>query len=280
VTGLQAMADYTLVPAQERADIDSYVQLFDRSFEGDAKLGRAYLDWQYVANPHGRVIGTDAFLEGELAAHYAVIPRQYRLGERVFSAALSVNTATHPDHQGKGLFVKLATETYARAAREGIAFIVGVANAQSIGGFIRRLGFIELGQVRLGMLASPTPARPSDLSLDIGGGWLDWRLANPARRYRQRRHSDDSVTIQTVVRSIPFNIARIPSAGLPRGLEAAPAFPGGMVPFYGPGEAPAIRLPLRLQPSPWHVIWKPLSPDLPPELPSLLRFDGLAMDTF
>jgi GNAT superfamily N-acetyltransferase len=274
------MPDYSLAPALEQAGIDSYVQLFDRSFEGDAKLSRAYLDWQYLQNPHGKVIGTDAFLGGELAAHYAVIPRRYLLGDQVFSAALSVNTATHPDHQGKGLFVKLATETYARAERQGVAFIVGVANAQSIGGFVRRLGFVELGQVRLGLLASPALARPTDLSLDIGDGWLNWRLANPARRYRQQRHFDGSVTIQTVVRSIPFNIARIPSAGLPGIDDADEAFPGGMVPFYGPGKQPALRLPLRFQPSPWHVIWKPLRPDLPPDLPSRLRFDGLAMDTF
>jgi GNAT superfamily N-acetyltransferase len=274
------MPDYSLAPALGRADIDAYVQLFDRSFEGDAKLGRPYLDWQYVGNPHGKVIGTDAFLGDELAAHYAVIPRRYRLGDRLFSAALSVNTATHPAHQGKGLFVRLAQETYAQAERDGLDFIVGVANAQSIGGFVRRLGFVELGQVRLGVMSTPAMPRHDELALDVTADWLAWRLANPARQYRQLRHFDGSMTIQTLVRSVPFNLARIPAASLPQGFDPPEALPIGLVPAYGPGKPPALRLPLRFQPSPWHMIWKPLRADLPPDLPSRLRFDGLSMDTF
>lgn len=274
------MPDYSLEPGLGRAGIDSYVQLFDRAFEGDAKLSRDYLQWQYVDNPHGKVIATDAFLEGQFAAHYAIIPRLYRLDGQTFPAALSVNTATHPDHQGKGLFVKLAQETYAQAARAGVAFVIGVANANSIGGFVRRLGFTELGQVRLGLFTTPAIARPGELALDIDEAFIAWRLRNPGRRYRTRQHYDGTTTLQTIVQRIPFDIARLPTASLPTGFVADEAAPTGLVPFYGPGEPPALRLPLRFQPSPWHMIWKPLRSDLPPDLPSRLRLDGLAMDTF
>jgi GNAT superfamily N-acetyltransferase len=143
------MSDYVLVPSLERATVADYVVLFAQSFAGDNKLNASYLGWQYESNPHGKVIGMDAFLGDELAAHYAIIPRRYRLGVQIFDAALSVNTATHPQHQGKGLFTKLAAATYELAAQRGVKFVVGAANANSVGGFTRKLGFTALGQIRL-----------------------------------------------------------------------------------------------------------------------------------
>ncbi|MEN9544092.1 MAG: hypothetical protein RLZZ598_925, partial [Pseudomonadota bacterium] len=177
------MPEYAFVPALERASAEDYVHLFEASYGGDDKLSTKYLEWQYLHNPDGRVIGFDAFLGDELAAHYAIIPRCYTLGGAIFKAALSVNTATHPGHQGKGLFIKLAHATYQAAAERGVQFVVGVANAQSVGGFTRKLGFSEVGQVRLHS-GFGAPARADEaLDLKLSADWLSWRLANPSRRY-------------------------------------------------------------------------------------------------
>lgn len=279
------MSDYVLVPSLERASIDDYVRLFNASYGGDDKLNARYLAWQYLENPHGKVIGTDAYLGDELAAHYAIIPRRYQLGAQAFSAALSVNTATHPSHQGKGLFTRLASATYAAAAERGVQFVVGVANAQSVGGFTRKLGFEEVGQVRLHLSTQGLIPAPGSLGVETSPEWLAWRLANPSRAYERLLHGDGTATVRTWVKHVPFNIGRLdaPSAAaamsvqaLRRGSRLVP----GLTPYFGAQPCGWPRLPLRAQPSPWHVIWRSLDDQLEAGLSKRLRFDGLAMDTF
>jgi GNAT superfamily N-acetyltransferase len=279
------MADYTLAPSFQLARIDQYVALFGASYAGDAKLSASYLEWQYVSNPHGQVIGFDAFKGEELAAHYAIIPRRYRCGARVFQAALSVNTATHPDHQGKGLFTKLANATYQAAVDRGVSFVVGVANANSVGGFVRKLRFTALGHVRLyaGVCA---PRNAADLlELEGDSDWLAWRLSNPSRMYNHISHHDGTSTLRTYVRGIPFNIGRVHSSNLTASMNRGLAAKGcrllpGLTPLFTPMAPSVLRLPLRVQPSPWHVIWRTLDSDLDASLALQLRFDGLSMDTF
>lgn len=277
------MADYQLRPALEGASLSDYIALFEAAFGKDSKLTEAYLQWQYIDNPHGRVIGTDAFLNGELAAHYAIIPRRYRWNSQVFNGALSVNTATHPNHQGKGLFTRLATATYEAAEREGVKFVVGAANANSVGGFTRKLSFHALGQIRLyGAFAAPRSGSDA-LDLDISSDWLRWRFKNPARRYRTLPHGDGTATISTWVNAVPFHISRVPDQNND-GARIAPKTLLPILPALTPLFAPQLprlpRLPLEAQPSPWHVIWRALDPSIDSDMAGALRFDGLSMDTF
>ncbi len=277
--------DYTFVPALERATIDDYVSLFNASFAGDGKLNADYLRWQYLANPHGQVIGVDAYLGDDLVAHYAIIPRRYRLGTEVFDVALSVNTATHPLHQGKGLFTKLAEATYQIAAQRGVKFVVGAANANSVGGFTRKLGFTALGQIRLYAGFKAVAASTDSLVLDVQSDWLEWRLGNPSRRYERVKHWDGSTTLRTYVKGLPFNIARVHTATLLDSQRAAAlrlnrGLVPGLAPFFGATKPSVFQLPLWVQPSPWHVIWRALDPSINSSLLGHLQLDGLSMDTF
>lgn len=279
------MTGYDIVPSLQRATINDYVKLFNNSFAGDGKLNEQYLGWQYLQNPHGQVIGSDAYVGDQLAAHYAIIPRRYRIGSQVFSAALSVNTATHPEHQGNGLFVRLAERTYEEATSRGLQFVIGAANANSIGGFTRRLGFSTLGQSRLflGFSAQERPVNALDLAVDCD--WLAWRLANPSRAYERLNHADGSCTVRTRVKGIPFNLGRVEAALLQPNRLVAPitegnAFLPALTPLFTGAPTSGVRLPLRVQPSPWHVIWRSLSPECDMSLALHLRLDGLGMDTF
>ena len=280
------MPEYTFSPSLDQASIDDYVALFSASFTGEGKLDAKYLEWQYIENPHGKVLGFDAFLGGELVAHYAIIPRRYHIGARHFEAALSLNTATHPKHQGKGLFVKLATATYDAAARRGVSFVIGAANANSIGGFVRKLGFSALGHIRLYPSFKAPDRVETALDLKVDAAWLAWRLANPSRSYTYVRHNDNSITIRTRIKGIPFNIARLDKLqselmDVSNILDKEFCIMPGLSPIYASKTPPKLlHLPLRLQPSPWHVIWRSLDPAFDPSLARQLRFDGLSMDTF
>ena len=57
----------------------------------------------------------NAFYNNELVAHYVTIPVVYKFNDKTLNGLLSLNTATKAEHQGKGLFTKLASffEVYA-----------------------------------------------------------------------------------------------------------------------------------------------------------------------
>lgn len=265
-----------MVPSLERSGVLSYVELFDRCFSGDAKLSAAYLDWQYLQNPDGRVIGTDAMDGERLAAHYSVIPRTFQFAGEQIAGALSVNTATDPEYQGRGLFVCLAEETYAAAARQGVRFIIGVANANSVGAFARRLGFTVLGHVRLGVSHRPIPESSGALTTLRSAAWWAWRLRNPSRYYAMA-----GTSLQTEIGGIPFNVATMGPAGPFQTVRRRSAVRErlALTPIF-PWASGRTALPLRLQPSPWHVIIRALDGRPVQEYARALTLWGIDMDTF
>jgi len=277
--------DFEFHASCSRAGTADYAELFSASFNGDKKLSPEYLRWLYEDNPHGKVIGVDAFAGGRLAAHYAIIPRHYKFQSREFLAALSVNTATHPDFQGKGLFTKLAQRTYENAADKGVKFVIGAANANSIHGFLKKLGFTELGQSRLYIGNALTPQSDGELGLSVDAGWLKWRLRNPARQYLHAKFKG-KISVYSKIGMNIFNIGCLPGehaatveSQCPRRSAAQSMMPV-LSPYFGPTKMRSPSIPLKLQPSPWHIIWRQLDNSLPTDLAQRLVFDGLAMDTF
>lgn len=118
-----------------------YIGLFATCFPGATHYSMDYLSWLYRDNPAGNVVGFDAWDGDVLAAHYACVPVRLRVEGRDCRGLLSLNTATHPDYQGKGLFTKLAAATYDHGRDLGFECVYGVANANSTPGFVRKLGF-------------------------------------------------------------------------------------------------------------------------------------------
>src|SRR4051812_41540991 len=101
------------------ADLQEYIALFAHCFPKAKKLDSQYLQWQYVDNPIGRVIGFNAFDGSRLVAHYAVIPVSVDYEGQRHLACWSLNTASHPEYQGRGLFTRLAEQTYEAARQRG-----------------------------------------------------------------------------------------------------------------------------------------------------------------
>lgn len=146
------MLSYRAVEIDERS-LGKYVELFRTCFPHAANIGSEYMRWLYADNPCGRVVGMDAWFDEVLAAHYVCVPTRVSVFGREVNALLSLNTVTHPDFRGKGLFTKLAESTYQVAAERGFAMVYGVANANSTPGFIRKLGFqlVDQLEARLGI---------------------------------------------------------------------------------------------------------------------------------
>lgn len=168
-----------------------YEDLFRRCFPSAHHLDVEYLEWLYGSNPSGTVIGFDAWDENRLAAHYVCIPVDACMGQAKARVLLSLNTATDPDYQGKGLFTRLAAATYELGAELGMHGVYGVANANSTPGFVRKLGFSLIGPLdaQIGVGSLPIAyERLKDHDISFRREWtpqsLAWRIARPARTYR------------------------------------------------------------------------------------------------
>src|SRR5690349_12069268 len=125
----------------DAAALAQYGALFQACFPMTDKFTPRYLQWLYVDNPDGKAVGYDAWDGERLAAHYVCIPARAWVEGAQVPVLLSLNTATHPDYQGKGLFTKLASMTFEAGAAQGFDGVYGVANANSTPGFVRKLGF-------------------------------------------------------------------------------------------------------------------------------------------
>jgi hypothetical protein len=126
-------------------DRDSWLRTFEAVFGAPLGRidGREHFDWLYLRNPDGRLWITIATppASDEVAASYSTIPRRFWVYGSERLGALSLDTLTGSAWRKRGLFVHLAQLTYARAAREGGAFVYGFPNENSAPGFLKHLGW-------------------------------------------------------------------------------------------------------------------------------------------
>ena len=260
------MADYVLREVSvDDATIAQVAALLRQVFPRSAHFTDEAVRWQYRDNPDGPVVGFNAWLGEELAAHYVTIPLMARVNGREEKGLLSLNTATHPSHQGKGLFTKLANATYERGAREGFGFVVGVANANSTHGFTKKLGFQLVSPLRamIGIGALPWSNAPVDLQDE--SLWserkLAWRMAHPAYRYATARAKQQDLVLSERSQAT----ARYVLAALPKGsLQASARAPWkkvwiGLDPAMRWSGSAYLNIPMRFRPSPLNLIFKDLS---------------------
>ncbi|MFM9945323.1 MAG: GNAT family N-acetyltransferase [Bacteroidia bacterium] len=106
------------------------VETLIRKFRTEA-FGASYIG--YIAYSEG----------GEPSAFYGVFPIIVSRGNEKILTAQSGDTVTHPNHQGKGLFTKLAGMTYELAKQEGIKLVWGFPNKNSYHGFTKKLNWTD-----------------------------------------------------------------------------------------------------------------------------------------
>lgn len=166
------------------SDMQRLIKLQNAVYKGIRTFTEEPFKNWYLNNPNGKVISYNALFNEEIAAHYAIIPIKMEIEGRVAAGALSMATVTHPNHQGKGLFKRLAKMTYETAKNEGCEYVIGVANANSFPGFIKHLGFYEVGQLDV-LFGYKDGIKPSSKKLFYYHYWKDyvlWRL-NDSNKY-------------------------------------------------------------------------------------------------
>ena len=159
-------------------------------YDDKKKFNYDYLSWLYRDNPDGEIIGFNAFdKDNNIIAHYALLPKLANFQNKNIKIALSINTATSKNAQGKGYFKKLANLSYDLARDLGIEKIIGVANQNSLNGFINSLGFKKICELeaRISFLMFVKKNKSSNNSifkLVYDQNRINWRLSNPNKKYK------------------------------------------------------------------------------------------------
>ena len=133
------------------SDLDELIELSKSYYTSGDIIDKNYLHWQYLKNPAGVpfLFTSRENATGNLAGQYLVIPTNYQINGIAISGSLSLNTLTHPDHRGKGLFTKMANATYVDCAKNDNYFTTGFPNPMSYPGFVKKLDFTHLGDIPL-----------------------------------------------------------------------------------------------------------------------------------
>lgn len=296
--------------------IEATSGLLEETFPGAGAGDLGYLRWLYDDSPFGPVVEVNLDDEAGRAGHYAIVPVELSIDGAPRPGALSLNTAVHERARGGGVFTRLANDTYALARERGVDVVVGVANANSTPGFVRRLEF-ELvtplpatvlapapggrGGVRSVAAEAPGALDRDDLDAVLAAPasglttrWtrerLAWRLARPGKAYTVH-HGPGVLAVSTLDRRGParvavllavFAAADVPPATVRALVRAACLAHRAPVALHaGVNAHLALRgvpLPERLRPSPLNFIYRDLVAATP--APRLARWEFLDFDAY
>lgn len=281
--------------AQASVEADKLLQyrdLFVTCFPSADKFRHpGFLPWLYAGNPGGQVVGFDAFDGNRLIAHYACVPAMVRVHGSPARALLSLNTATHPEYQGKGLFTKLAEMTYRRAAELGFDCVYGVANANSTPGFVRKLGFqlVQALDARIGIgslgINFDAAARNAEFERTWTPEAIRWRQSNPVNTIQCRRHGQKlGFTARAWGRALSVYAELPASADLQSaatgGRESAFRLFLGLTPDGACGFRSYVQIPAHLRPSPLNLIYRSLQDDSRQLTRGYIQFSYLDFDAY
>ncbi|HYC85668.1 MAG TPA: GNAT family N-acetyltransferase [Chryseosolibacter sp.] len=133
-------------PAVEK-DIPGIVELLKMTLGEDATVkSENYWNWKHVENPFGPSPVILGFEGGQLVGIRAFMRWKWKRSGKIYEAVRAVDTATHPDHQGKGIFSKLTRALLQECQDKKWDFVFNTPNKASKPGYIK-MGWTEAGRL-------------------------------------------------------------------------------------------------------------------------------------
>jgi GNAT superfamily N-acetyltransferase len=137
-------------------DTQSVLSLVRQSLgEGTIPRSVEYWEWKHVVNPFGQSPCLLAVVDGEIVGLRAFMRWRWQSGRHAVPTVRAVDTATHKDWRGKGIFRDLTLALVERMTAEGVGFVFNTPNSQSRPGYLK-MGWTNLGRVHLRI----RPSRP------------------------------------------------------------------------------------------------------------------------
>ena len=134
----------TAAPADEPAIIDLLATAMHRDDDGRY---RSLHRWKHDENAFGASPRWVAVDDDDSVIGVRLFMRwRFRTSSRTWSAVQAVDTATHPGHQGRGIFRSLTMHAVDQLRAEGVDLIFNTPNANSRPGYLR-MGWVDAGQL-------------------------------------------------------------------------------------------------------------------------------------
>ncbi|AVR46897.1 hypothetical protein C7S20_17420 [Christiangramia fulva] len=135
-------------------DIPDIVKVLKSSL-GEDQLLLSEKVWRYkhIDNPFGKSLVLVAEEDGEIIGIRAFMRWDWQQAEQLYHCFRAVDTATHPAHQGKGIFKKLTLKAVEIAKGNGEDFIFNTPNEKSRPGYLK-MGWQAVGKIKVGLKPS------------------------------------------------------------------------------------------------------------------------------
>lgn len=134
-----------LIRPVEESDDPAIIHLLKASLGNDTiPKSEALWDWKHRQNPFGpsyMLLAEDA---GTIVGLRAFMKWNWCRNQKLYPAVRAVDTATHPDYQGKGIFRKLTMRQLEICREDNIRFVFNTPNRQSLPGYLK-MGWEEQG---------------------------------------------------------------------------------------------------------------------------------------
>jgi predicted N-acetyltransferase YhbS len=139
-----------------------------RASLGETKLPKSEKIWKYkhFDNPFGKSLVLVAEENGMIIGVRAFMKWQWQLNGKSFFAFRAVDTATHPNHQGKGIFKKLTLRAIEVSKEKGHHFIFNTPNEQSLPGYLK-MGWKDVSKLPIQLI----PVNPIRWIKSKNGNW-------------------------------------------------------------------------------------------------------------
>ncbi|CAL66966.1 GNAT family N-acetyltransferase [Christiangramia forsetii] len=135
-------------------DIPEIVEVLKASL-GEEQLELSEKVWRYkhIDNPFGSSVILIAKEDNKIVGVRAFMRWQWQHGDKKYHALRAVDTATHPNHQGKGIFKKLTLRAVDFSRSNDDNFIFNTPNEQSRPGYLK-MGWEQVGNIQVGLRPS------------------------------------------------------------------------------------------------------------------------------
>jgi GNAT superfamily N-acetyltransferase len=126
--------------------------------ESTTKKSVEFWNWKHIDNPFGKSTIVLAKDENRIVAVRAFMKWQFDNNTQSIICGRAVDTAVHPDYQGKGIFTKLTLQAIDKAEQENVDLIFNSPNKISKVGYLK-MGWLENG--RMPIKIAPTFCIPN-----------------------------------------------------------------------------------------------------------------------
>ncbi|MCY2686971.1 GNAT family N-acetyltransferase [Salinimicrobium sp. TH3] len=133
------------------ADVPEIVQVLKASLgETELPLSEEIWNYKHRNNPFGQSIVLIAIEDKNIVGVRALMRWKWHRNGKEYFCLRAVDTATHPKHQGKGIFKKLTLKAVDVAQTEGADFIFNTPNEKSRPGYLK-MGWEISGKLKVGL---------------------------------------------------------------------------------------------------------------------------------